>query len=61
MKPEEKRWKDLYEFDTPVIHVSQSKRGEEQPEMSAMTQKLMHRFNEEQVKTVMDKVEFESV
>lgn len=60
MKPEEKRWRDLYEFDTPVIHVSLSKAREEQPEQSSKAKKLMHRFNFDQVNEKMDLAEAES-
>ncbi|CAG8973983.1 hypothetical protein HYALB_00011561 [Hymenoscyphus albidus] len=48
MAPEGKKWKDLYEFDTPVIHVSNSKL-EEEPSLSSQALKLMHRFTAEQV------------
>ncbi|KAI9051051.1 hypothetical protein LZ554_005159 [Drepanopeziza brunnea f. sp. 'monogermtubi'] len=57
MKPEGKRWKDLYEFDTPVIHVSKSEMGEENPENSAKATKLMHRFCAEEVTAKMDAAE----
>ena len=74
MKPEGKMWKDLYEFDTPVvcplthmkgqltkqIHINLSKMGEEQPAMSAKAKKLMHRFDPDQVQAKMDVVEAEA-
>ncbi|KAE8444256.1 hypothetical protein EG329_000756 [Mollisiaceae sp. DMI_Dod_QoI] len=60
MKFEEKRWRDLYEFDTPVIHISLSKLEEERPELSSKAKKLMHRFNFDQVNEKMDVVEAES-
>ncbi|KAL2067394.1 hypothetical protein VTL71DRAFT_1819 [Oculimacula yallundae] len=52
-----KKWRDLYEFDTPVIHVSDAGLGEEDPVHSAKARKLMHRFTAEEVKTKMDAVE----
>lgn len=75
MTPEGRNWRDLYEFDTPVvsekgdgvnhvmcvdliqIHVSNSKKPEEVPELSAKANKLMHRFTEEEVKAKMDAAE----
>ncbi|RDL41976.1 Glutaredoxin-like protein [Venustampulla echinocandica] len=57
MKPGANGWKDLYEFDTPVIHVSSSKTPDERPELSSKAQKLMHRFTAEQVTEKMDAVE----
>jgi len=60
MNPGEKKWRDLYEFDTPVIHVNLSSFGEEQPELSAKAKKLMHRFNFDQVNEKMDVVEAET-
>ncbi|TVY50895.1 Glutaredoxin-like protein [Lachnellula cervina] len=57
MTPEAKGWRDLYEFDTPVIHISSSKKPEELPSLSSQAQKLMHRFSPEQVIEMMDNVE----
>lgn len=74
MAPEGRSWKDLYEFDTPVvrlkfqneaqswfksIHVSSSTTGEESPELASKAKKLMHRFTAEQVTAKMDEVEKE--
>ncbi|PMD17458.1 hypothetical protein NA56DRAFT_662101 [Hyaloscypha hepaticicola] len=57
MKPEETKWRDLYEFDTPVIHINSSKKGEELPELASKVKKLMHRFSPEEVEAKMDAVE----
>ncbi|KAI6713143.1 hypothetical protein JHW43_004315 [Diplocarpon mali] len=57
MRPEGIEWKRLYEFDTPVIHISKSEWGEEDPSNSAKAAKLMHRFQPEDVKAKMDTVE----
>jgi len=57
MTQEAKGWRDLYEFDTPVIHISSSKNPEELPELSSQARKLMHRFSAEQVTGQMDAVE----
>ncbi|KAK0247259.1 hypothetical protein LTR91_025150 [Friedmanniomyces endolithicus] len=55
------KWKALYEFDTPVVHVDQAKelyKGTSQGEgTTAQAKKLMHRFTEAQLKATMDEVE----
>ncbi|PQE25936.1 glutaredoxin domain-containing protein [Rutstroemia sp. NJR-2017a BBW] len=57
MEEGQTHWKDLYEFDTPVIHVSSEGVGEERSELAAEAKKLMHRFTEEEVKRKMNEVE----
>lgn len=52
MVPENKKWKDVYEFDVPVLHV-QSASSEEQSKL----RKLFHRFSEAEVEKVVDEVE----
>ncbi|KAI8623013.1 hypothetical protein F5Y19DRAFT_406472 [Xylariaceae sp. FL1651] len=51
------RWRDLYEFDVPVIHISKSSAPEEQPQTVSEAVRLMHRFTASQVKAKMDEVE----
>ncbi|OTB19772.1 hypothetical protein K445DRAFT_149936 [Daldinia sp. EC12] len=51
------QWRDLYEFDVPVIHVSKSSAPEEHPDSASKAVKLMHRFTADQVKAKMDLVE----
>ncbi|KAI0900106.1 hypothetical protein F4806DRAFT_278360 [Annulohypoxylon nitens] len=50
-------WRDLYEFDVPVIHISKSSTPEEHPQSASKAIKLMHRFTTDQVKAKMDLVE----
>ncbi|KAL7273315.1 hypothetical protein RUND412_003844 [Rhizina undulata] len=50
------KWKDAYEFDVPVIHVAKTIGPEHNGPVSKEVKKLMHRFSEEQVKEVMEKV-----
>ncbi|KAI1460360.1 hypothetical protein F4805DRAFT_454782 [Annulohypoxylon moriforme] len=50
-------WRDLYEFDVPVIHISKSSAPEEHPQSASKAIKLMHRFTTEQVKDKMDLAE----
>lgn len=51
------RWRDLYEFDVPVIHISQATAPEEQPQLAAKAVNLMHRFTPSEVQDKMDVVE----
>ncbi|OTA99790.1 hypothetical protein M426DRAFT_252187 [Hypoxylon sp. CI-4A] len=51
------RWRDLYEFDVPVIHISKSSAPDEHPQSASKAVKLMHRFTTDQVKDKMDLVE----
>ncbi|EMD61507.1 hypothetical protein GGP41_004110 [Bipolaris sorokiniana] len=53
MEQGQDKWKGLYEFDTPVIHID--KAGSQ--ETSASSLKLMHRFKEEDVVKLMDQAE----
>ncbi|USP74423.1 hypothetical protein yc1106_01697 [Curvularia clavata] len=53
MEPGQEKWKDLYEFDTPVIHIDKA----EARETTTSSLKLMHRFKEDEVVKLMDQVE----
>ncbi|KAF9695957.1 hypothetical protein EKO04_006116 [Ascochyta lentis] len=53
MEPGQERWKEVYEFDTPVIHID--KASTLQTTTSSL--KLMHRFKEEEVTKLMDEAE----
>ncbi|KAK5987296.1 Glutaredoxin-like protein [Cladobotryum mycophilum] len=55
--PESKEWKNLYDFDIPVIHISKAEAGEEEIGKVGKAIKLMHRFTSEQVEAKMDQVE----
>lgn len=57
MTPEGKGWRDIYEFDTPVIHVNKASGGEECVAGVGKARKLMHRFTKEQVQEKMDLAE----
>ncbi|KAF4956761.1 hypothetical protein FGADI_3625 [Fusarium gaditjirri] len=56
-KPESKQWRDIYDFDVPVIHISKASAPEEEPSKVGKAIKLMHRFTAEQVEAQMDKAE----
>ncbi|EOO02084.1 putative glutaredoxin domain-containing protein [Phaeoacremonium minimum UCRPA7] len=57
IKPEAQGWRDLYDLDVPVIHISKAKAPEEEPKLASQALKLMHRFTPEEVKAKMDAAE----
>ena len=59
MEPEHKAWRDVYEFDVPVLHLQKIlSPSERYPEILAeATTKLFHRFSEEEVEDAMDKAD----
>lgn len=46
-----KMWKDVYEFDTPVLHVQRTDQAD-----AAEPKKLFHRFSEQEVEKLVDEV-----
>ncbi|PSR92402.1 hypothetical protein BD289DRAFT_364577 [Coniella lustricola] len=57
VKPESQEWKDLYDFDVPVIHISKADKPAEEPKLASQALKLMHRFTVEQITAKMDEAE----
>ncbi|OAQ63316.1 glutaredoxin domain-containing protein [Pochonia chlamydosporia 170] len=55
--PESNSWRELYDFDIPVIHISKANAPEEQVSAATKAVKLMHRFTIQQVEEKMDQVE----
>ncbi|KAG6026453.1 hypothetical protein E4U41_001263 [Claviceps citrina] len=55
--PESNPWRELYDFDIPVIHISKSSATEEQVSTAGKAVKLMHRFTTDQVQAKMNQVE----
>ncbi|KAF2274530.1 glutaredoxin 2 [Westerdykella ornata] len=53
MEPGQEKWRAVYEFDTPVIHVEKASSGE----TTSSARKLMHRFKEEEVSRLIEEVE----
>ncbi|KAH0607321.1 uncharacterized protein H6S33_003309 [Morchella sextelata] len=53
MEPGQQKWKDVYEFDVPVIHVSKTGKGGVVEEVK---KKLMHRFTPEEIVKAWDEV-----
>ncbi|KAK0383157.1 hypothetical protein NLU13_9070 [Sarocladium strictum] len=56
-KTEVKTWKELYDYDVPVIHIANASSPEEDPKKIGKAVKLMHRFTPDQVQDKMDQVE----
>ncbi|EQL00601.1 hypothetical protein G6O67_002452 [Ophiocordyceps sinensis] len=56
-RPESRPWRELYDFDIPVIHISKAAAEEEDAGMAGEAVKLMHRFTPEQVEAKMDEVQ----
>jgi len=53
MDPGQEKWRGVYEFDTPVIHIDKS----DARETTTSSLKLMHRFEEADVMNKMDEAE----
>jgi len=51
------QWKNIYEFDTPVIHVQRIFHTYAKPNIVTEARKLMHRFTEEEVEALVDEAE----
>ncbi|KAK3672692.1 hypothetical protein LTR78_007504 [Recurvomyces mirabilis] len=52
----QQKWKDTYEFDTPVVHIDKSNAGGKIGETTTKAKKLMHRFKEVELMSAMDEV-----
>lgn len=53
----EEKWKDLYEYDTPVLHVQRVSHTYSKPDVVSEAKKLMHRFSPEDVEKLVDEAE----
>ena len=54
--PENKSWKDVYDFDVPVLHVQSTIKQSGKTELSD-PKKLFHRFTEQEVEKLVDEAE----
>ncbi|KAG9255076.1 uncharacterized protein F5Z01DRAFT_621301 [Emericellopsis atlantica] len=54
---QESKWRDLYDFDVPVIHISRSEAPPEDVSTASKAIKLMHRFTPAEVEAKMDVAE----
>ncbi|KAF7126219.1 hypothetical protein CNMCM5793_002714 [Aspergillus hiratsukae] len=52
MAPENKSWKDVYEFDVPVLHVQSALKDQ-----LSDPKKLFHRFTEQEVENLVEEAE----
>ncbi|MCJ1364586.1 hypothetical protein MMC16_003699 [Acarospora aff. strigata] len=52
-----KQWKDLYEFDTPVLHIQRVFHTYSKPDIATEARKLMHRFTDAEVEGLIDEAE----
>ncbi|KAK5123242.1 hypothetical protein LTR85_003441 [Meristemomyces frigidus] len=57
MTPGSEKWKALYEFDTPVVHIDKTHGHDQAGGTSAKARKLMHRFTDAELESAMDEVE----
>ncbi|KKA30816.1 hypothetical protein TD95_005174 [Thielaviopsis punctulata] len=55
--PGTQAWKDLYDFDVPVIHIAKAGAPPETPKGASKAVKLMHRLAPAEVEAKMDMVE----
>ncbi|KAF2859834.1 glutaredoxin 2 [Piedraia hortae CBS 480.64] len=53
MAPDQRRWRILYQNETPVLHIDPHTVRKTTP----AARKLMHRFTEDELEKVMDEVE----
>lgn len=53
----QKQWRDVYDFDVPVLHVEKDRALDTTPAMVSPSQKLMHRFTVAEVEDLIEKTE----
>ncbi|ETN46320.1 uncharacterized protein HMPREF1541_00504 [Cyphellophora europaea CBS 101466] len=51
------KWRNMYEFDVPVLHVERVMHTYSKPNIVTEAQKLMHRFTVEEVEKLIDETE----
>lgn len=51
------QWRDMYEFDTPVLHVQRVFYTYSKPDIVSEARKLMHRFSSEEIENLIDEAE----
>ena len=57
MDPAQKQWRDVYEFDVPVLHVERVFHTYSKPNIVSQAKKLMHRFEVQEVEKLIDETE----
>lgn len=53
----QQEWRDIYEFDVPVLHVERVFHTYSKPNIVTEAKKLMHRFTVEEVEKLIDETE----
>lgn len=53
----QQKWRNMYEFDVPVLHVERTLHTYAKPNIVTQAQKLFHRFTVEDVEKLIDEAE----
>lgn len=57
MEARNKQWKDVYEYDVPVLHIQSVKNGLPREADVSDKRKLFHRWTEQEVEQLVDEAE----
>jgi glutaredoxin len=57
MAPGQKQWKQLYQYETPVLHVERVLHPSSAPTVVTEAKKLWHRFSTEDIENLVDEME----
>lgn len=57
MDTKNKQWKDVYEFDVPVLHAQSVRNGLPKEAELSDARKLFHRWTEQEVENLVDEAE----
>ena len=57
MAPGQKQWKQLYQYETPVLHIERVFHTYSKPNIVAEAKKLWHRFFAEDIEKLVDEAE----
>ncbi|KAJ5246755.1 hypothetical protein N7468_001738 [Penicillium chermesinum] len=57
MEPEKKAWKDVYDYDVPVLHIQSVNDGLPKEAELSDSRKLFHRWTEQDVEKMVDEAE----
>lgn len=57
MAPGQKQWKQLYQYETPVLHVERVFHTNSKPNIVTEAKKLWHRFSAEDIEKLVDEAE----
>jgi glutaredoxin len=57
MAPGQKQWKQLYQYETPVLHIERVFHTNPKPNIVTEAKKLWHRFSAEDIEKLVDEAE----